>query len=79
MALPADPSQQIAVLTAEDVIVLKLEWYRLGNEISEQQWRDVIGLLKVRGADLDLDYTRGAAADLGVADLFDRAWEQAFA
>lgn len=75
IALPADPLQQIAVLTAEDVIVLKLEWYRLGDEVSEQQWRDILGLLKVRGADLDLEYVRRAAADLAVADLLERALE----
>lgn len=73
MAMPADPSQQVAVLTAEDVIALKLEWYRLGDEASEQQWRDILGLLKFRGAELDLDYTRSAAAELGVADLLERA------
>lgn len=77
MALPADPAQQIAVLTAEDVIVLKLEWYRLGDEVSEQQWRDIAGLLKVRGAELDLDYTRRAAEELGVVDLLDRALQDA--
>jgi hypothetical protein len=29
--------------TAEDVILRKLEWFRLGNEVSDRQWRDVIG------------------------------------
>lgn len=77
MALPADPSQQITVLTAEDVLVLKLEWYRLGNEVSEQQWRDVIGLLKVCSDRLDLDYARRAADDLAVPDLLDRALNEA--
>jgi hypothetical protein len=76
MTLPADPSQQIAVLTAEDVVVLKLEGYRLGEEASEQQWRDIITLLKVRADELDLKYTRRAAGALGVEDLFDRALGQ---
>lgn len=77
MPLPADPAQHVIVLTAEDVIVLKLEWYRLGDEVSEQQWRDIIGLLKVRGAEIDLAYTFRAATDLGVADLLERALRQA--
>lgn len=76
MGLPANPSEQVNVLTAEDVIVLKLEWYRLGDEVSEQQWRDIIGLLKVRGDDLDLNYTRRFAGELRVADLLDRALDE---
>ncbi|HWB08111.1 MAG TPA: hypothetical protein VG826_02615 [Pirellulales bacterium] len=77
MALPADQSQQIAVLTAEDVVVLKLEWYRLRDEVSDQQWRDIVTLLKVRASEIDLDYTRRAAVALGVEDLLDRALGQA--
>jgi hypothetical protein len=73
LGLPADPSKRLNVLTAEDVIVLKLEWYRLGDEVSEQQWRDIVGLLKVRGDELDLHYLRRFSADLGVLDLLEQA------
>lgn len=76
MCLPTDPSEQINVLAAEDVIVLKLEWYRLGDEVSEQQWRDIIGLLKIRRDKLDLDYTRRFAAELGLTYLLDRARQE---
>jgi hypothetical protein len=51
--------------------------YYVSDEASEQQWRDVMGLLKVRGLDLDLDYMRRAAEELGVVDLLDRALNQA--
>lgn len=27
----------------EDTILAKLEWYRMGGEVSERQWRDVLG------------------------------------
>ena len=30
----------VYVLTAEDIILYKLEWFRLGGEISERQWND---------------------------------------
>lgn len=42
--------------SAEDTILSKLEWYRLGGEVSERQWRDVLGVLKTRVGELDLEY-----------------------
>ena len=38
--------------SAEDTIVSKLEWYRLGGETSERQWRDILDILKTREGDL---------------------------
>jgi predicted Zn-dependent protease len=57
----------------EDTILAKLEWYRLGGEVSERQWRDVLGVLKTRAGALDLDYLRKWANDLKVSDLLERA------
>jgi hypothetical protein len=62
--------------TAEDIILAKLEWYRLGNEISDRQWRDILGVLKVQAGRLDLDYLHQWAAELNVADLFQRALKE---
>ena len=67
----------MSIATAEDIILAKLEWYRLGNEVSERQWNDVLGLLRLQGAALDLAYLRSSAADLGIADLLDRARREA--
>lgn len=63
----------IPVATPEDCLVAKLHWYRLGNEVSDQQWRDVLGVLLVQGDTMDDDYLDRWAADLGVADLLARA------
>jgi hypothetical protein len=59
----------------EDTILAKLEWYRLGGEVSEIQWRDVLGILKAYDSDLELDYLDRWAAELGVVDLFWRAFK----
>jgi len=40
--------------------------------MSERQWADVIGVLRAGGA-RDEAYLQGGAAELGVADLLERA------
>jgi hypothetical protein len=63
----------IAVHPPEDILLQKLRWYRLGGEISDRQWRDVMGIVRVQGARLDLDYLRQNAPTLAVDDLLERA------
>jgi len=57
----------------EDVILRKLAWYRMGDEASERQWRDVLGIIQVQGKLLDEVYLRKWAKDLHVDDLLERA------
>ena len=73
--IPGLPPAYVA--SAEDTILAKLRWYRLGNQVSDQQWRDLLNVAKVQGPLLDLDYLRHWAVELGVADLLDRALETA--
>jgi hypothetical protein len=72
VALPGLPEVALSVASPEDVIVQKLRWYRLGNEVSERQWRDALGVLRIQGGALDRAYLREAARDLGIEDLLDR-------
>jgi hypothetical protein len=68
---------KIFLLSPEDVLLSKLRWYRLGDEVSEQQWKDVLGLVKTRGPRLDVDYLKQWADYLRVTDLLDRAFAEA--
>ncbi len=64
------------VASPEDTLLAKLEWYRQGGEVSERQWRDVLGVLKVQAENLDFDYLQSMAEELNVKDLLDRALEK---
>ena len=56
--LSSNPEQRAYVASAEDTILAKLEWYRLGGEVSDRQWRDILGVIKVQTNKLDMDYLR---------------------
>jgi hypothetical protein len=62
--------------SAEDTILSKLEWYRMGGETSERQWRDILGVLKTRAGELDVEYMRRWANELKVIDLLERAFKE---
>ncbi len=61
----------------EDTILAKLEWYRMGGEVSDRQWRDILGVLKTRAGELDLEYMHKWADELHVSDLLERALKDA--
>lgn len=63
----------VYVSSAEDTLLAKLDWYREGGEVSDQQWRDILAILAVQGDRLDQDYLRTWAGALNVGDLLDRA------
>jgi hypothetical protein len=70
----SEPSNQSLVwVSAEDIVLLKLRWFRLGNEVSERQWLDVLGVLRTQAGRLDEAYLDHWAAELGLADLLNRA------
>lgn len=56
----------------EDIVLAKLDGYRRGGEVSERQWRDVLGVLRVQGSALDLAYLRRWVVTLWVPDLLER-------
>ena len=60
----------------EDTILSKMEWYRMGGEVSDRQWRDILGVLKTRAGELDLDYLWEWAKELKVGDLLERALKE---
>jgi hypothetical protein len=75
--LGGEPAQTLVVSSPEDIILQKLDWFRLGNEISERQWTDVLGVMKVQGQRLDRGYLKQSAELMNLGDLLDRALNEA--
>lgn len=59
------PAVRVYVHTAEDILLQKLRWYRLGAERSDRQWRDVLGIIRVQSDRLDREYLERQAGRLG--------------
>lgn len=71
-----DPFSEVNVSSPEDSVISKLRWYRQGNEVSDRQWSDVLNVLSVKRATLDLEYLQRWCGELGLADLLERALRQ---
>lgn len=52
----------------EDVIIKKMEYYKEGG--SEKHLRDITGILKVTGDDIDYGYISGWSERLGLAEIW---------
>ena len=70
-------SETIRLKSPEDLILRKLEWFRLGGEVSDHQWQDALGVLRAMRGHLDGSYLERWARDLGISDLLARARKEA--
>ncbi len=69
--------RRFRLVAPEDVVLNKLAWFRQGGGVSERQWQDVIGVLRVQAGALDTEYLRRWAATLGLVDLLEEAFAAA--
>jgi hypothetical protein len=68
-----NPDQLLVLPTPEDIILQKLVWYRMTKNESQRQWRDVLGVMKLQGDRLDLEYLQKWAEELSLSDLLETA------
>ncbi|HEX7779230.1 MAG TPA: hypothetical protein VF424_08340 [Vicinamibacterales bacterium] len=74
--IATNPDRFLYVHSPEDILLQKLHWYRLGGEVSDRQWRDVLGLLVKQGHRLDRDYLAATATRADLTDLLERAYRE---
>jgi len=65
--------RRLFVHPPEDILLQKLRWFRLGGEVSDRQWRDILGIVRVQGDRLDREYLEAQAPVLGVETLLEKA------
>ncbi|HUW18445.1 MAG TPA: hypothetical protein VMW16_04010 [Sedimentisphaerales bacterium] len=75
--LDEESSRKLYLSSPEDIILNKLRWYHSGGRVSEQQLKDVLGVLKVQGDKLDLEYLKYWASRLSLSDLLNRSLDDA--
>jgi hypothetical protein len=63
--------------SAEDIVLQKLRWFTEGGGVSERQWYDLQGVLRLQRQGLDLGYLRRWAEQLGLAELLEKAFDEA--
>ena len=68
---------RLPIASPEDIILQKLDWYRRGDRVSDRQWRDVLGVLKVGAVTLDHAYLAAQAEACDLNTLLNEAIEAA--
>ena len=71
-----EKGQDLYLASAEDIILAKLQWFESGGCVSERQWNDVLGVLKIVDNRLDLIYLHDRAKRRGLKSLLDKAFAQ---
>jgi hypothetical protein len=69
-----DRSSKFCFASPEDIIINKLNWYKIGNGFSERQWLDIIGVIKIQGNSLDKKYLKEWAIKLNLIELLKKAF-----
>lgn len=71
------PNGPIPVTSAEDIILQKLLWFVEGGQVSDRQWRDLIGVVRVHEAKLDLAYVEERAREHALVDMLAKLYDAA--
>jgi hypothetical protein len=65
-------NKEKSFVAPEDVILLKLEWYKQSGCVSDRQWSDVLGVIGVQKDSLDYKYLKTWAEKLNLTELLEK-------
>jgi hypothetical protein len=71
--LSEDTEKTFSVVSAEDIILLKLDWFNRSDCTSERQWSDILSVLTAQASTIDFEYLKTWAAKLTLNDLLQKA------
>lgn len=73
LSLATSSNDEVFFCSPEDTVLAKMKWYSDTGNVSDRQWSDIVGVLKVQGGRLDLDYLFHWSKVLDLSDLLLRA------
>ena len=71
------PSTTLSFAGPEHTLAGKIVWYYEGGRQSEDQWRDIVGVLRVQAGDSDRDLARRWIGTVGLTDLLEEFFAEA--
>ena len=72
--LQLESSDKMLVFASpEDIILLKLDWYKQSDYTSQRQWTDILGVLDMQKEHIDFKYLNNWATKLGLNELLQKA------
>src|ERR1019366_5285747 len=73
----SEECQPVCVASPEDIILTQLRQYRIEGERADDQWNEILGVLKVQGTGLDFAYLEQWAQKLEIVDLLRKGYVDA--
>ncbi len=70
------PGKEFPIALPEDIVIIKLRWFVLGNRISDKQWNDIVQVLEMQAGNLDEEYLTLWATHFNVLELLRDAQSQ---
>ena len=65
------------MMTPENTILSRLLWYRHTGTTADDQWNDILGILKIQMLTLNFRYLTQTATTLRVVELLEQAYVDA--